>query len=1253
MKKKVNSRWYLEGFSLLIFIFIVLGFTFVTSAITITFMDASMNGTLTNVTAEGNFTHLTLNASNLFFYMPFDVNFTLPNNISYDYSPNNFDGRAVPSPSTAFGNWSWSPNGFFSGGAYTSAAFTGSSMNHINVTTLWGNNTYFNDSYTISVRAVFIGAPGPQLELLGFGNAFDNYNSTWCLRLSNSAQLTFQYRNETSGGLNGIVSSGVLAASGVPFMFTAVVNRTGGSNGANRVTLYVNGTSYGTTLTANGTYSNITRTMAIGWCYGSGQNWNGSIDDVMLFNKALSATEVSALYQNTTARFAPGGTQVFSNLNLSERTEQFVNVTLNMTLPAPGLNFTVRIGNISGGDYQYSGDYPVINGQATSLPLGTVNNQSIMVIFNATSTPFFSPVLQGLSIISYPTIPYVATLNTSILSPAHGANIFTNNITVNVSITNTTDLADPFKTYSFVDINRSLLVWWTMDEGNSTTTFDKSGRGINLVHTSGVSRNTTFAPAYGNASLEFNMSTSQATAASGLVSSRWVQTREVTMSLWFNPNSPVTAVYDFVNCAFVNKGFAWYLVNGSTNSLPQNNTMRLTLYNGTTGQIFVYSDHFKVDPGSWYHLAFKYYRDTVYFYVNGAPLMGSTSYPGYNLTDCGLNQLYMGESSNYGPKGKIDDVLIFDRALSDEEISALYSVTGNGNRSFSARLHGITNGSLDLRSLALSATRDAVNSTNLTLTAHTSGPYFLNANYSFENATNITSISAYVDRGIYPFASAYNFSQLNGSAYYRLNGGSWVLFNSTTYVPFNYSTFGGLFGDSITGGGQTYRWASYFDPTAHTYFISATNLTNGIGGTWCYQVRMNILENATNGTSIFLQCGTNDLGNHAPLETITRNYSVIFNESRQKNLSIYLINVLPRQENWTIENTSRLNTWLYSYYLTNNSDRLIKGFADVYNSSLKNETGTANLTSVADGVHPNDLGAAVYANIVFKQAYRYKYHDGFYAEFTPGSGILNDTYDLKWNITTPTGESSEYQWNSAFSLAGTYNATPVVLLSSPNNGSSVSSAAVSFATEVSTNFTLINATFYLWNASGDLINSTTNTTLTGTDANLSLSVTLPYEGVFSWNYGVVNNYNYPSMNGTNWTLTYTVPAGSSSSSSGGSSSSSSGSGGGSFLPTPRVNTTVPPAQSNSSSSSSGGGSTAPAPIEPETTWLGSAFETLTNTLRSALSKTAEEISSSPVYWYIGGGLILAGAVAGVVMALRARVKKQYGYVPHSWWLWRK
>lgn len=80
----------------------------------------------------------------------------------------------------------------------------------------------------------------------------------------------------------------------------------------------------------------------------------------------------------------------------------------------------------------------------------------------------------------------------------------------------------------------------------------------------------------------------------------------------------------------------------------------------------------KVDFGEWYHLVGSYDGEQMHFYINGT-LIGSktTAYVPTNKAN-----IYIGAGSysggGYQLDGEMDDVKIYDRALTEDEISALY-----------------------------------------------------------------------------------------------------------------------------------------------------------------------------------------------------------------------------------------------------------------------------------------------------------------------------------------------------------------------------------------------------------------------------------------------------------------------------------------------------------------------------------------------------------------------------------------------------
>ncbi len=137
------------------------------------------------------------------------------------------------------------------------------------------------------------------------------------------------------------------------------------------------------------------------------------------------------------------------------------------------------------------------------------------------------------------------------------------------------------------------------------------------------------------------------------------------------------------------------------------------------------------------------------------------------------------------------------------------------------------------------------------------------------------------------------------------------------------------------------------------------------------------------------------------------------------------------------------------------------------------------------------------------------------------------------NNASATNQTSNWFMTIRQSLLG-------VSLNSPSANASVSSSPVGFEGSFTSEYPLINATVYLWNSTGDLISQTTSD-LSGTSSNATTSVTLPYDGNFSWNY-LVTDTMHSSFNETNYTLFYTASTSAGGSSGGGSSGGGGGGG---------------------------------------------------------------------------------------------------------------
>jgi lysophospholipase L1-like esterase len=601
-------------------------------------------------------------------------------------------------------------------------------------------------------------------------------------------------------------------------------------------------------------------------------------------------------------------------------------------------------------------------------------------------------------------------------SPIPGSTINSPEAVFNVSVNTTAGSVSDF--YTICDIDNTLLAWWPMDEGTSAQTYDRSGKGNTLTFTGGAGLSTqNFAHGVSsfrivNRSIDYAYST-------GSNINQGITSAGFTVSFWINLQEPTPTIsYILGSLGSGNTGWSVVIAN-ATGSHPSftGHMLRLTLGDGT-GMRFVQSLPYEFQLNTWYNVVVVYAHDKATFYVNGVPISSSMFYQSMPVLTSTDPHTYVGYPGYFGgPRAFLDDIALFNRPLGISEILALSSFTGV-NSSYSAlfEAHGFSSGNVSAVCSVLGQTTPDIASTSLlSFTANRSGPYFAETHAVVEPELFRVTLSTRLDPGFY--SGSFALSGLSVAAFYRINGGNWVSFATNSYVPFSATRYGGMFGDSLTSQGG-YAWPWMFDGLSQGYFLSA-NLTKGIGGAWCYRIRQNILQNATNGTTIFLECGTNDVGNSASFQSIISNYTAIFSDLRAKGNHVYLANIPPRWEPQFCSAISAVNTWLYDYYVHNNSDGLILGFADVHTKFVNASSCTINRTLAVDGIHPDQDGIPVYASTIFSQGTRYLMHDGFYAEFTPAAGPINQTYDFKWVASLPTGETSEYVYPELITVPGT------------------------------------------------------------------------------------------------------------------------------------------------------------------------------------------------------------------------------------------
>ena len=138
--------------------------------------------------------------------------------------------------------------------------------------------------------------------------------------------------------------------------------------------------------------------------------------------------------------------------------------------------------------------------------------------------------------------------------------------------------------------------------------------------------------------------------------------KDFAISLWYNPK---TSNNDTFQGIFIKVNVV-ALYNGTA---TVNNLQFVIVQNGTTVRINIGTT--KLTANAWYHLVITKNGTNLKIFINGTVANDSTLET--DTVDTNNNNLYLGFSnSNYNNDIQTDDFQIFNRALSAEEVFALY-----------------------------------------------------------------------------------------------------------------------------------------------------------------------------------------------------------------------------------------------------------------------------------------------------------------------------------------------------------------------------------------------------------------------------------------------------------------------------------------------------------------------------------------------------------------------------------------------------
>jgi hypothetical protein len=215
-----------------------------------------------------------------------------------------------------------------------------------------------------------------------------------------------------------------------------------------------------------------------------------------------------------------------------------------------------------------------------------------------------------------------------------------------------------------LNINSGLIGWWKLDEASGTSAYDSSGNAITgtLVNTPAwVAGKINNALNFDKAS--YRHVTLASNAALAMASGSF------TFAAWINPTAFDTdAWHGIIGCASA-QGASY----GIADSGGTSRRIKLTRVNSVDFATGTQA----ISTGSWQHVAvvMDRARTSLTYYLNGVADIVAYS---TEVFDAGIQSNRIGcryQSGDQPFDGQIDDVRIYNRALSADDITALYAVT--------------------------------------------------------------------------------------------------------------------------------------------------------------------------------------------------------------------------------------------------------------------------------------------------------------------------------------------------------------------------------------------------------------------------------------------------------------------------------------------------------------------------------------------------------------------------------------------------
>jgi hypothetical protein len=381
---------------------------------------------------------------------------------------------------------------------------------------------------------------------------------------------------------------------------------TGTFDGSHAI-LYVDGSQVATeTFTAPG---NTNFPLYIGRYYGAnGYGWNGVIDEVRLYGRALTATEVMSIYAYTgSSSGTPPTVSITAPTNNATVSNQ-----ITVTATASGNNAAIA-------SVQFQLDGINLGAAVTAAPYSiswdttTASNGSHTLTAIATDTSYNSATSS----------PVTVTVSNTVTGPP----------------------------------TQGLVGYWNFNEGSGTVAHDTSGNGYN-----GTVNGATWTSGKIGSALSFNGNTNDVVTSSIPLGSAF------SISAWVNPAVTPQTAYARIAETQYNGGF--YLgtnVNGSQYQFIVNTGSGAT---GSCGAAFGCAIGGTVTSG-WHLVTGTFDGSHAILYVDGSQVAtetftspGNTNFPLY------IGRYYA--ATGYGWNGVIDEVRLYSRALTAAEVQNIF-----------------------------------------------------------------------------------------------------------------------------------------------------------------------------------------------------------------------------------------------------------------------------------------------------------------------------------------------------------------------------------------------------------------------------------------------------------------------------------------------------------------------------------------------------------------------------------------------------